>query len=147
MQKGFVPTGREIIPCIYDKGHYFLEGVAAECLNGKWGMVDHFNNTIIPFEYEDIFVCKNNLINVQKNEKWGFEYDKLGECKEGMIYAEKDKHQYFIDKRNNKVITFNEDFFVCGISWFNEGFVQGWTKEQGDVYINKKGEILDIKLD
>ncbi len=64
-------NGREIIPCMYDKGHYFLEGVASESLNGKWGMVDYFNNTVIPFEYDEIFASKNNLISAKKNGKWG----------------------------------------------------------------------------
>ena len=66
-------NGKEIIPCMYDDGSYFSEGVAAECLNGKWGMIDYFNNTVIPFEYEEIFLCKNNLINAKKNGKSLFE--------------------------------------------------------------------------
>ena len=295
-------NGKEIIPCMYDDGSYFSEGVAAECLNGKWGMIDFFNNTVIPFDYEEIYLCKNNHINAKKNgkyglinknnevvidfiydeihhvctreclvypakkdDKWGvidrygnviedfiydeedylsdhndnigefikftkdkqcalystkektfltdfiyddiefisenrfavkkddkfgfvdiygelvvpviyekvkdfseglcsvvkdnksgvidtfgnvvipFEYDRLQDCKEGMIKAKKGDKHYFINRNNNIVIEFNEDFFYRS-SRFNNGFTTAWTKEQGEVYIDKTGKILEIKV-
>ena len=63
--------GKEVIPCMYQTGHYFSEGVVAEKLNDKWGMIDYYNNTVIPFEYEEVGACFNNLITVKKNGKWG----------------------------------------------------------------------------
>jgi len=112
--------GKEVIPCIYDDGCYFSEGVVAECKNSKWGMVDYFNNTVIPFIYEDIYVCKNNLISAKKNGKYGlinkndevivdFLYDELY-CyctRDCLAYpAKKDGKWGIIDKNNNIV----EDF-------------------------------------
>ena len=80
-------TGEEVVPCIYDDGHYFEEGVAEECINGKWGMINWKNETVIPFEYEAISRCNNhNRISAKLNGKWGI-----------------------IDKFNNKVIDFKYD--------------------------------------
>ena len=81
--------GIEIIPCIYDDGCYFSEGVAAECKDNKWGMVDYWNNTVIPFVYEEICICKNNLINAKKNGKWGL-IDKNNEIVVDFLYDEID---------------------------------------------------------
>lgn len=64
-------NGQETVPCIYEDGYYFSEGIAAECMNNKLGCVDFKNNTVIPFEYEDMFICLNNMIPAKKNGKWG----------------------------------------------------------------------------
>ncbi len=79
-------AGEEIIPCIYDDGHYFEEGVSPEKFNNKWGMINWKNETVIPFEYEDIWGCNNNRISANLNGKWGV-----------------------IDKFNNKIIDFKYD--------------------------------------
>ena len=90
-------TGKEVVPCIYEDGHYFEEGIAPMKLNNKWGMVNHKNETVIPFDYEDIMWCNNNRITAKQNGKWGV-----------------------IDKFNNKLIDFKFDeilFYInrnCG---------------------------------
>ena len=127
---GFLDMNGDIaVPFIYDSpvpfgDKDFEDGVCVVHKDGMAGMINTDGEVLIPFEY-----------------------DRLGYYRDGLIYARKDKNQYFIDKYNNRVITFNEDFFICGIRCFNEGFIQCWTKEHGYVYINKKGEIMDIKLD
>ena len=80
-------TGKEVIPCIYEDGHWFSEGVSPEKLNGKWGMINWKNETVIPFEYEAILRCNNNnRISAKLNGKWGI-----------------------IDKFNNTLIDFKYD--------------------------------------
>lgn len=79
-------TGVEVIPCIYDDGYYFSEGVAPMKLNDKWGVINHKNETVIPFMYEEISICSNNRIPAKLNNKWGV-----------------------IDKFNNTIIDFKFD--------------------------------------
>jgi len=79
-------TGVEVVPCVYDDGHHFEEGIAPIKLGDKWGVVNHRNETVIPFEYEDICWCNNNRITAQLNGKWGI-----------------------IDKFNNKLVDFKFD--------------------------------------
>lgn len=79
-------TGKEVVPCIYEGGHYFEEGIAPMKLDNKWGMVNHKNETVIPFDYEDIMWCNNNRITAKQDGKWGV-----------------------IDKFNNKLIDFKFD--------------------------------------
>jgi len=79
-------SGEEIIPCIYDDGQYFKEGIAPAKLGQKWGVINYKNETVIPFEYEDIGHCDNNRIEAKLNGKWGI-----------------------IDKYNNKLVSFKFD--------------------------------------
>lgn len=98
--------GNEVIPCIYQKGHYFSEGVCPECLNDKWGLIDFNNNTIIPFKYDELGCCYNNTISAKLNDKWGL-LDRKGDIVIDFIYDE--IHNFtardclvFIAKQNNK---------------------------------------------
>ena len=78
-------NGKEIVPCIYDDGSYFSEGVAPEQLGNKWGVIDFRNAPVIPFNYDFIGICKNNtmyaiqgkggLIDKFNNVVIGFKYD------------------------------------------------------------------------
>ncbi len=122
---GFIDTeGNEITPIMYHDCHEtFQEGVCAVYKDNKAGMINLDGQVVIPFEY-----------------------DRLNFCCEGLIYARKGENEYFIDKHNNIVLTFSEDMHVHWCSRFKDGFVCVWTKDQGDVYIDKTGKILEIKI-
>lgn len=79
--------GKERIPCMYDKGRYFSEGIVSECLYNRWGCVDTYNNTIIRFQYEDLGLCLNNTICAKLNGKWGL-INKFNEVLIDFIYDE-----------------------------------------------------------
>lgn len=79
-------SGVEVVPCIYDDGHYFEEGVSAMKLGDKWGMINYKNEIVIPFDYEEICLCNNNSISAKFNGKWGI-----------------------IDKSNKKLVDFKFD--------------------------------------
>lgn len=71
--------GEIIIPFEYDDIHPFnKEDIYIKFnKNGKWGLMDRNNNTVIPAMYDDIrlpFDGKDcmNLIGAKKSEKWGF---------------------------------------------------------------------------
>lgn len=49
---------------------------APVCYRGRWGFIDTFNKTVIPFCYEDVCINPNvetsKLLCVKANNKWGF---------------------------------------------------------------------------
>lgn len=51
-------TGEVHIEPIYDDAHEFYEGVACVCIDGKYGVIDRYNNFLIPAIYnwaEDLY--------------------------------------------------------------------------------------------
>ena len=110
--------GEEIIPCIYDDGQYFSEGIAPESLNGKWGCIDYKNQTVLPFEYEQLSICCNNTIVAQYNGKVGI-----------------------IDKFNNKLVDFKYD----KIDNYTTRDCSTYVAKRGDKYglIDKNGGIIE----
>jgi len=103
---GYVDTsnGKEIIPCIYDAGERYSDGIIAVKKGKKWGGIDKNNQLIIPFIYDDSFKFQDGLAIVSLNDK----------CrvinKKGVI-----------DKNNNIVIPFNYIY----ISRLNNGMFVG----------------------
>ena len=49
----------------------------------------------------------------------------------------------FLNRNGEIVIPFGKYHIE---SDFNEGFIVAWNEEQGNVYIDKKGNILEIKF-
>jgi hypothetical protein len=70
---GFIDkTGKEIIPCKYDKAKSFSEGLVAVQLNNKYGFIDYTGKEIIPCKYDDAGKFYEGLAAVELNDKWGF---------------------------------------------------------------------------
>ncbi len=88
----------------------------------KVGVIDKDGNMKIPFVYKTIKQYSEGLFAVQTFD------DKEG----------------YIDKDNNIVIPFGE-YTDCDC--FKEGKALVMSKEHGKVYINTKGEILEVKID
>jgi hypothetical protein len=50
---GFIdPTGKQVIPLMYQNGIGFNEGLASMQKDGKYGFIDKKNNVVIPFQYD-----------------------------------------------------------------------------------------------
>ena len=49
----------------------------------------------------------------------------------------------FLNRNGEIVIPFGKYHIE---SDFNEGFIAAWNEEQGNIYIDKKGNILEMKL-
>lgn len=50
---GFIdPTGRLVIPALYETVHGYSDDVAPVQLNDKWGFIDKVGTTILPFRYD-----------------------------------------------------------------------------------------------
>lgn len=122
---GYLDTnGIEIVPFEYDINfdEDFNEEVAVVVKDGKYGAIDLYGNVIIPFEYIRLYSCY-----------------------EGVFYAVKeDNTRGFIDKNNNPTIPFGK--FSIMNKCFQDGFTIAFDEELGSVYINKKGEVLEIKV-
>ena len=126
-QIGFIDTnGEEVIPFIYDSpipfgDDEFSEGRAVVYKDGKAGVIDLEGNVIIPFKYK-----------------------RIHDCREGMIWAvNENRKDGFLNRNGEIVIPFGKYHIE---SDFNEGFIAAWNEEQGNVYIDKKGNILEIKI-
>ena len=113
--------------------------------NGKWG----FNNglaTVIQPEYDEVFLFKEGLACVEKDEKFGFidssgevviplEYDCAMSFSEGLASVQMGEKCGYIDTANNIVIPCRYD----AATPFEKG--QAKVKEFGTWYsINKQGE-------
>lgn len=69
----------------------------------------------------------------------------LNNCSEGLLCAiNYNNDTGFIDKENDVIIPFGK--FINKSFGFNDGYAVVRNKEQGDLYINKTGKILEIKL-
>ncbi len=106
----------DVIPAGFDDIDRYHNGLAAAKKNGKWGYVDKNNNTVIPFEYEQVedrFIaddCRGfdgTYIPVKKNGKMGiinkqnqvvvpFEYSVIMHGDDGIFIAQKSGKWGFI---------------------------------------------------
>ena len=119
---GFIDTeGNEITPLIYDECHeFFHEGVCVVSQNDKDGLIDLSGNLVVPCIYH-----------------------KLHTCSEGLILAtDFDGNNGYIDKKGNIIIPFGK---YNSHADFHCGYAVVHSKELGNIYINTKGEILELK--
>ncbi len=106
----------DVIPAGFEDIDRYHNGLAAAKKNGKWGYVDKSNNTVIPFEYEQVedrFIsddCRGfdgTYIPVKKNGKMGiinkqnqvvvpFEYSVIMHGDDGVFIAQKNGKWGFI---------------------------------------------------
>ena len=56
----------------YDCVCNFEEGLAAVCLNGKWGFIDKTGKEVIPCKYDNAWKFQDGLAKVELNGKYGF---------------------------------------------------------------------------
>lgn len=83
--------------------------------NNKYGFVDINKNIIIPFEYDDVSKCINELVWCKKDNKWNLLnyknelilnewYDNLISFNGNYTIVEKNKTYLLIDHKNNHLI-------------------------------------------
>jgi len=120
---GFLDTtGKEYIPCIYDTlgdGEYgridFYYPNKEACLNGKWGIINRHGQTVIPFQYQKVWLLDSNLFALKQNGLW-YLADKNGpqpgapglegiEDHDGKRIIVKKGRQYGICDRSGRMIT------------------------------------------
>ena len=66
----------EVVPCQYDQVMDFSEGLAAVCVNGKWGFIDKTGKVVIPCIYDGVKSFSEGLaavsVGIGGNGKWGY---------------------------------------------------------------------------
>ncbi|MCR5685659.1 MAG: WG repeat-containing protein [Lachnospiraceae bacterium] len=99
--------GKLVIPCSYNGGSGFADGLASVCLDGKYGYINKKGETVIPFEYDNAYGAADGLASVVKDGKCGLvdynnnivvplEYDDISSYEGGVAYAVKDGYVYII---------------------------------------------------
>ena len=142
---------------VYDNVGSYSEGLISVKEKNKCGLVDLSQNYIVPPKYDyvrEIFF--EGLMLVVKDGKYGAinstgdlvipcYYKILNNCSEGLLCAiNYNNDTGFIDKENDVIIPFGK--FINKSFGFNDGYAVVRNKEQEDLYINKTGKILEIKL-
>ena len=127
---GLLCHGELVIPCIYDAVGLFDWNYNADVkLDGRWGCVNRKNETVIPFEYEEIRHAETDYYGVCQNEKWGVwdisenklivpcKYDNFLACNKSRYgddtYAEDDDSVY------DEVVFAGEDVLYMGDEKFS----------------------------
>ena len=106
-------TGALVIPCEYDTGTGFNDGLSGVSKDGKYGYINKKNETVIPFEYDGAYGAGSGLASVVKDGKCGLvdydnnvvvplEYDDISTFDKGVAYAIKDGCLYIITKNEDK---------------------------------------------
>ncbi len=134
----------------YEKAHDFSDGLAAVCMNGKWGYIDEYGETRIAFRYDDAKDFSNGLAAVSMNGKYAF-IDKNGDAKstfryddamafsEGLAGVKLYEKWGFIDHTNTVVIPFKYDY----IKPFSNGLASVKRGENDWGYIDKNDKWYD----
>ena len=66
------------------------------------------------------------------------------DCQEGMIWVvDENRKDGFLNRNGEVVVPFGKYDIRSN---FNDGFAIAWDKEHGNVYIDKNGKILEIKI-
>lgn len=138
---------------IYDTDDYF-----SACKDGKYGVIDCDENTIIPFEYDDRIYGSSEQLHTVRNGKAGiininnevlvpFEYDDVySEYNSDGLYCVRINDDYgLIDSENNIVVTCRyRSVSVIDGQWYRIGTRSGYgiMDKNGDMIIPAEyGEI------
>lgn len=105
---GFMNTaGVEMIPAVYDQVSPYSEGLAIVSKNGKYGVIDKYNQVKIPFKFDAISDFMNGRAIVEQEELLGMihrngsfvfecKFDDMGTLFDGLIYvSDGEKFGYF----------------------------------------------------
>lgn len=65
-------TGREVIPCRFEKAISFYGEVTPACLNGLYGLIDKDGEFISTPRYEAMGVCDVDVFYFYENGLYGF---------------------------------------------------------------------------
>jgi hypothetical protein len=111
------------LPINFHEYPEYSEGLFATEKNEKWGFVDQYGNTVVPFEYDIVKRFSEGLAIVKKNGNLGFinrdgstviafgKYDQAEEFHEGLawVYRYLDMKYGVIDKNGDLVIPFSNN--------------------------------------
>ncbi|MEG0514946.1 MAG: WG repeat-containing protein [Cetobacterium sp.] len=157
----FSKDGVEIVPLKYKYIERHSNGFSIVSTDNRvGGVISSTNEIILPFEYEWIYLTKNNSYIVKKDEKYGI-LTKQGEEKIPIVYEkifQVAKNRYAI-KSNNKYSLYDENGIVLSkeYDYIGEEFQgripvkknkkYGYISMEGKEIINLKYEELGVFID
>ena len=141
--------GIEVIPCQFQNGRLFSEGLAAVCKEGKWGYIDKSGKVVIDYTYDDAYSFSEGLAHVNiggdnyyidKNGKKviKLQYDKFGFFADGMASVCRGDKWGYIDKSGKEVIPciFDEaNDYINGRAVVKNNGKSGVINRTGDIII------------
>lgn len=101
-KRGFIDrSGALVIPCVYDGGTGFHDGLCAVRKDGKWGYIDAGGREVLPFVYDDAPGAGDGLAAVGLDGRYGLmdyegeivvplEYDDITSYEGGAAYGIRD---------------------------------------------------------
>lgn len=116
--------------------------------NGKEGVINLKNETVVDMKYDQIMGIKDGIIPVEEGNKWGLfnekgevvtncQYDWIGDISEGLIPVRKNNREGFINEKGKVIIDFKYD----GVGSFYDNLATVCINNKWG-YINKKGKII-----
>ncbi len=114
------PDAGIVIACDYDNVCLFSKGVAAVCINEKWGLINEAGNKVLELLYDNVKDCKEGMSSVVINGKWGFVdhegrlvipliYDAVRHFSEGLASVKLNGKAGFIDKWGELIVELKYD--------------------------------------
>jgi hypothetical protein len=144
--------GKLLIPCMFEDGGEFSQGLAAVLVDGKWGYINEKAEIVLKPLYQDAGNFVDDMAWVQVKGKYGYinregkvvvepQYRRAGTFSEGYAVVENGRGKTtLIDKTGKAAL--NPDVYGMDISGFSEGLVFGYAKENRfPVYMDKDGKI------
>jgi len=123
--------GVQTIQFKYDFASNFVEpNFAVVSQNGKWGLINNTENTIIPLEFDWVDVPRKNLVRVKSDNNFGlFDtngklilqtiYSAIGEPQENRILVIKDNKLGYLNLQGAFVIELSEESFPSALTIAN----------------------------
>lgn len=150
-----IKTGKETMPCIYDRLRYYDKNIIKVTKNGKSGIINSKGDVVVPFEYDALWSFYNTDYIASKKTPEGREiytlFDYQGKKRLSGIegYKSLPYFDYYILKRNGKwevkdirtlntLSNINEDLDNRWPAGFRRHFLVTYDK-------NNFAAILDIK--
>ncbi len=128
----------------------FPEGRIAVKKDGKWGFIDKYGKTLIPFEYDECWNYNYSVAQVRKGKKVAFIdkngrlistewYDATGGFYDERAAVMKSKKWGYIDTQGKQIAKFiytNAGNFSNGLAMVKKGSKFGYINRQGKVAID-----------
>ena len=142
-------NGKLLFDKHFEEVRCFVECVANVKQDGKWGIINHKGELVVPCVYDDMLTCSNGLIGVELNEKYGFIntkgdviipliFDGVSSFSDGLANVVENGIAKFINPKGKVEIISPSTF--SRLQDFSDGIAMGLFYYQ--TAINKKGETI-----
>lgn len=104
-------------------GNFYRNKYSPARKGDKWGLIDQAGKTVIPFEYEAVWMEGQGFVCVKKNEKWGYvdlqnqwqivpQFEKPGFFRDGYAIQRTLDGEGCIDKTGKVIIPFEYSYVI-----------------------------------